>query len=384
MTVTSPKTGDTLYVASTFFIQWTSNTTSKVKIEFSTDIGVTWILIADNITNSGSYDWDPIPNLITNLGKVRISTDDSLASNVSTGIFSIVKAGITVTSPQSITVLSPNGGENWLVNTTNEIRWTSIKVDTVNIDYSINGGASWNTVVDGVPSNGLYNWKLPVTEFRSDLCLIKISDSKQGTPSDISDGYFSIHPNTKLLRWVFPNGGEFIWQDTLVTWVSTGIASVNIEYTDDNGNTWHQVANNYHSTGAYLWHLPFSLPSTLARLRIFDSSDSTISDMSDSYFNLHIEEGIGILSTGGNGIYPAGSDMKITWKASNNIPSVNIEYSADNGRSWNLIADNVPSTYLKDNNFIWRNIPQVKGNILIRLTDTEGKYSAKSSTLKIN
>src|ERR1035438_2758392 len=64
MTVTSPKNGDTLKVASTTTIQWSSNSTSTVKIEFSTNDGATWIVLADNVANNGAYLWYPIPNQI--------------------------------------------------------------------------------------------------------------------------------------------------------------------------------------------------------------------------------------------------------------------------------------------------------------------------------
>ena len=470
--ITAPKNGDILTVATTFSIQWTSNTTSKVRIEYSTDNGDSWQLIGDSVANSGTYVWDPIPNQITDEGKIRITTDDNLSKNISAGAFSITKgsskalalakpnggevlyvnesfnilwvaSGITsikielsidngfswnpvilsfsalsgsytwnpipntpsqqcfiritdvsddnttdksktaftIASPQGIQVLNPNGGENWLVSTTNEIRWTSTNIDSVKIEYSIDGGADWSTIVDRVPSNGSYKWTVPPVQFGSDLCVIKISDSKQKFPSDISDGYFSIQ--NKSIRILFPNGGEFISQDTLLTWSSTGVSSVNIEYSDDNGIAWNPIVNDYHSTGAYFWRLPFSQPSSLARIRITDATDPTITDMSDSYFYLHIAKGISVQKPDPNYNYVSGSEMNISWKSGINISNVRIEYSYNNGLNWNLIGNNVPTTYKTDNVFIWKNIPKVSNNILIKITDSNGKYSAKSSLVKI-
>jgi hypothetical protein len=382
ISIIAPQAGDVFVAGDPVTIKWTSTGIQNVKIEYTNDNGVLnldWHSIVDNTPSNGSYVTSfSIP---TNQYRIRIS-------EALTGSPMAYSNGVFTVSPQSlrtITVVSPNlGTENWLVGTTNEIRWTSTNIDSVKLEYTIDGGANWKTIANSVPSNGLYNWAIPSTDFRSDLCLIRVSNTKQGTPSDISDAYFSIHPNTKLLRWVFPNGGEFIYQDTLITWISTGVANVNIEYTDDNGNTWNPVVTNYHSTGAFFWVLPASLPSTLARLRIYDSSDPTITDMSDSYFNLHIKKGLSIIAPGAYTSSAVGKDMNISWNGDNTITSVRIEYWSDNSKSWNLIADNVPSTYKKVNNYIWQGTPQNKGNIQIRLTDSKGKYTAKSGTVTIN
>jgi len=381
ISVTAPLAGDVFVAGDPVNITWTSTGVEKVKIEYTNDNGITdldWHTLVDSTPSNGVYVTSfSVP---TNQYRIRIS-DARSGSPIaySNGVFTI--------SPQpvrTITVITPNGGENWLVGTTNEIRWTSTNIDSVKLEFSIDGGANWNTIASHVPSNGLYNWTVPNTDFRSDLCLIRVSNTKLGTPSDISDNYFSIHPNSKLLRWEFPNGGEFIWQDTLITWISTGVSNVNIEYTDDNGNTWNPVVSNYHSTGAYFWILPISQPSTLARLRIYDSSDPTVTDMSDSYFYLHIKGAIDIINPHEFSTFPAGSDMNISWKGIDKVSAVRIEYWSDNTKSWHLIADNVASTYKRVNNYLWKGVPQSMGNILIKITDNKGKYSAKSGTVTIN
>jgi hypothetical protein len=212
--------------------------------------------------------------------------------------------------------------------------------------------------------------------------MINISDAKNGTPSAQS-GFFSIY-SQKVLRVIFPNGGEFIWQDTLVTWISSNINNVNLEYTEDNGQHWNTIITNYPSTGAYYWNIGAGLPSTLARIRVTDASDPTITDMSDNNFNLRIKAGLKIEEPSGKNIYSGGSDMSISWTSDNKISSVKIEYWSDNTKSWHLIADNVASTYKRVNNYLWKGIPQSVGNILIKITDNNGKYSAKSGTVTIN
>lgn len=380
ISVTSPKAGDVYPAGSPVNIQWTSTGIQNVKIEFTATNGLLasdWFSLVDNIPSNGNF----VTTFSIPSAQYRIRISEALTGSpmaYSDGVFTI--------SPQplrTITVTSPNGGENWLIPSTNEIRWTSTNIDSVKIEFTLDGGAIWNTI-DKVRSNGLYNWPITATDFRSDICQIRISDSKIGTPSDISDGFFSIHPNIKLLRLISPNGGESISGRDTITWVSTGITNVNIDYTDDNGLTWNNIVTGYRSTGAYGWNVPLTQPSTLARIRIYDSIDPTISDMSDSYFNLNYNGGLSIIYPGGNGIHPAGSDMNISWKGSNKISTVRIEYSSDNGKSWNLIEDNIPNDFRKTNSYTWKRIPQTKGNILIKLTDNKGKFSTKSGNVKIN
>ncbi|MDR3667373.1 MAG: hypothetical protein P4L35_11065, partial [Ignavibacteriaceae bacterium] len=186
-------------------------------------------------------------------------------------------------------------------------------------------------------------------------------------------------------KWIFPNGGEFIWEDTLITWTSSGVNNVNIDYTEDNGQNWNPVVSNFPSTGAYYWHLPIVPPATLARLRVTDASDPTVTDMSDNPFNLWIKAAIKLDGPIGNHPYSSLEGINISWKAIDVISSVKIEYSIDNGKSWNIIAQNIPSTRRQVNNYMWKGVPQnIKGNILIKLSDSKGRYSDKSGKITLN
>jgi|CZKP01.1.fsa_nt_gi hypothetical protein len=381
ISVTSPKAGDVYSAGSPVNIQWTSSGIQNVKIEFTTTNGLIqadWFSLVDNTPSNGSY----VTTFSIPSNQYRIRISEALTGSpmaYSDGVFTISAQPL-----RTIGMIAPNGGEQWIVGTTNEIKWTSTNIDSVKLEYTLDGGADWNTIAANVPSNGLYNWIVPNVAFRSDNCLIRVSDAKHGTPASASAGPFSIY-SSKVLKWVFPNGGEFIWQDTLITWTSSGINNVNIEYTEDNGQNWITVVSNFPSTGAYYWHLPLVPPATLARLRVTDVSDPTITDMSDASFYLWIKGGLNLLVPIGNNPVLASSGMNISWKGIDIISSVKIEYSADNGKSWNTIADNIPNARKQVNNYMWNGIPQgIKGNILIRLSDSKGRYSDKSGKININ
>ena len=91
-----------------------------------------------------------------------------------------------------IRITSPNGGEAWVVGDTHDITWASENFDGANVDieFSTDGGGSWISIVDDTPNDGLQPWEVPNSP--STNCLVKVSDSEDGNPSDVSDGPFSI------------------------------------------------------------------------------------------------------------------------------------------------------------------------------------------------
>ncbi len=92
---------------------------------------------------------------------------------------------------ESITVMSPNGGETWAVDSEQEIQWfCSNFSDPVKIEYSTDGNASKIEIESSTDNDGSYMWMVPNTP--STNCCISISDAADGDPFDISDQVFTI------------------------------------------------------------------------------------------------------------------------------------------------------------------------------------------------
>jgi hypothetical protein len=95
------------------------------------------------------------------------------------------------TNVEALVVLSPNGGEEWEVGESEEVRWTSSNVGVVDIEYSVDDGQSWTMVADDVTAgDGSYSWEIPNTP--TTLGRVRVSDGGDGTPVDASDGTFSV------------------------------------------------------------------------------------------------------------------------------------------------------------------------------------------------
>ena len=92
----------------------------------------------------------------------------------------------------NVIVNSPNGGEEWPLNSSQNIEWTSENVELVKIEISRNNGTTWAVIDTALESTGIYSWI--VSGIISNQCRIKISDNSNSQILDISDNPFRITP----------------------------------------------------------------------------------------------------------------------------------------------------------------------------------------------
>ena len=170
-----------------------------------------------------------------------------------------------------------------------------------------------------------------------------------------------------------PNGGEvlLIGSSYNITWNNTtGINTVFIQYSTDNGNSWttiNSTAPTGATAGSYLWNPIPPTPSANALVRVLDALNPTVGDTSDAVFS--ISNGTAALtSPNGGETWYIGSTQNITWSYTGSPSQYDIEYSTDNGTTWNIIANNV-SVGSVGGGFIWV-VPNTPSNqCLVKITD---------------
>jgi len=96
-----------------------------------------------------------------------------------------------------VNVISPNGGEHWRMGDTADIKWTSLRVDSVKIELSVNNAMSWITISESTPSDGNYEWVVQAPD-TSQECKIKISYENDSSIFDASDMTFYIDYPTSV------------------------------------------------------------------------------------------------------------------------------------------------------------------------------------------
>jgi hypothetical protein len=275
----------------------------------------------------------------------------------------------------SLTVISPNGGEDFEVDSVHNVTWTSGGTSGgVKIEYSINNGSSWSDVIASIPDTGVYPWTIPDTP--SDSCLLRITDTI-GSPSDTSDAIFKISP-IPFITVTSPNGGEDFQVDSVhnVTWTSSGTSGgVLIQYSTDSGSSWSDVIAEMPDTGVYPWTIP-NTPSDSCLIRIADTNGS-LADTSDSIFKISPIPQIRITAPNGGEDWGRGYSYYIIWTSTGTSGGVKIEYSINNGSSWSDVIAEMPDTGV----YPWTIPDTTSDSCLVIISDTSGSPADTSDAV---
>ncbi|MCX6150795.1 MAG: YCF48-related protein [Ignavibacteriales bacterium] len=355
ITLTSPNGGENWRVGTQHNITWTSNFITNVSIYYQTTSGSSWTLVAASVAAAtGSYSWT-VPNTPSTTCKVQVWGDgDDAFIDESDNTFNIYQSGVTVTSP--------NGGEDWLVGTNQNITWTSSNVTNVKLEYTTNNGTNWNTIIASVAAiPASYNWVIPNAP--STNCKVRISDAGDATVNDLSDNTFTI--SQKSINLTSPNGGENwrVGTQHNITWTKSGFTYVKVEYTTDNGTSWIVIDPSVDATLGMSWTVP-NTPSANCKVRVSDAGDATVIDLSDNIFTIY-QPAVTVTSPNGGENWLVGTNQNITWTSSN-VTNVKLEYTTNNGTNWNTIIASVaaiPASY----NWVIPNAPSA--NCKVRISD---------------
>jgi hypothetical protein len=273
----------------------------------------------------------------------------------------------------TITVTSPNGGEDWDEKTQHAITWNkSGTCSDVKIEYSTNGGGAWTTIVNSTTNDGSFNWTLPDVSSDKTQCLVKVSCTSTSC-SDQNDNDFTIRNKVCIITVTSPNGGE-TWADGStknVTWNSSGTSgNVMIRYSTNSGANWMPITNSTPDNGTYTWTIPdVGSDQTNCKVRIEDVNNSSCKNESNSDFTIHDDDVCSITVTSPNGgeTWTDGETENIIWTSSNTSGSVMISYSTDSGASWIIIINSTADA----GSFTW-SLPDVgsdQANCRIKVED---------------
>ncbi|MCF8259415.1 MAG: hypothetical protein K9J12_01460 [Melioribacteraceae bacterium] len=105
-------------------------------------------------------------------------------------------------------IISPNGGETLIVDSTYIIRWESQDVNNINIFYSVDSGMVWEILEENInASNGQFSWKIPNSITKTGLVKISVPDN---SIQDASDNNFNITYSLETFKYYSLNIGD-IW-----------------------------------------------------------------------------------------------------------------------------------------------------------------------------
>ena len=348
LTITCPNGGEEWVVGNKYPIHWDwTGSITSVRLDYSTDGGTNWMLIASSSQNDGDYLWT-IPNTVSASCFVKCSDYSHPEINdLSDGSFSIIRP--------SIDIKKPDGGEVLRVGEYYPIHWDwTGQFNTVKIEYSTDGGSSWSIIIASTQNDGEHYWQIP--NFPSLNCRVKITNTGDPDCFNISDNDFIIANNT--ISVIKPDGGELYTtgQTYPIYWDWTGsFSSVKIDYSTDGGSTWNSVVTSTTNDGSHKWTIP-NTPSNNCRMKITNTADPNCFDISDNDFTI-LSTGLQLKCPDGGENYVVGDLCSVHWDWLGIINSVRLEYSTDGGTTWNTIINSTTN----DGDYVWT-IPNIPSN----------------------
>ncbi len=158
-----------------------------------------------------------------------------------------------------------------------------------------------------------------------------------------------------------PKGGEtwIVNATKNITWTAkgSGISTVKLDYSTDNGASWLPIAAGEANDGTYAWKVPdASSVDCLVRVTILDANNAPLSeDVSDDVFTLTPNRTVTVTAPNGGEKLIAGGEINITWTTTGlGVATADLQYSTNKGTDWTSIA----AGETNDGTYEWK-IPDV-------------------------
>ncbi len=322
-------------------------------------------------------------------GRYRITLCDGGKADPACGVSYFNVISPTVSS--SITVLSPNGGENYREGDAVSIKWSDVPSNKrlnvwlldapTRLGRKLFDGArsdlpfSWS--VSSLSSQDLYNPKTGFYQTPSGTYVIFIECVDAGCVSDASDAPFtisSVASSEATITVIAPNGGEnlLLNQPVDIKWsskafiagapvsivllqrtVTAGVTSYRVVSTIDQGaantgiRTWVPQKGQISEGGDYFIQVGCPLSSLYPQFVFRYGCRGDMSDGPITIGSNTVKPTITVLSPNGGETWQAGSSQTIRWTSSN-IPSdyVLIQFSKGSNIVYDMYARNIGSVSL--------------------------------------
>ncbi len=396
--VWNPSSGAWLNNGETYEINWSSTGVQSVKIEYSTNNGATWNLIANNVFSNdfffNFYSWTIPQNLFSTThpnSRIRVTDMNSSANAIS--------EQFTFSNIVPITITNPNANSNWLIGTQVSITINSIltqAIDVFSIDILIddNFADSYSTTHSITPGNSSFNILLnPDFLVPTNNAKLRIIAGDFNNFYVTSSAPFSLSFPANMITAISEPQSFTQWiagDDAFVNWFSFGINQVKIELSTDAGITWEVVEGsaNSQNNGSNFYSFPISTSGMIegtvynSKVRITNNDNTSNVVVSEMFTIFYPFQGVNFVeSPNSNSFWVNGSGYFIDW-VSYGVDFVDIEYSTNSGQTWVSIVQSEPVFFNGYNSYFWQ-IPfnefsDIHPNSIIRVSDSDGPTSAVS------
>lgn len=362
-------------------------------------------------------------NAVKNFQKENGLTPDGI---VGKGTRVILNSGVIVSLPQTLTVLSPNGGENWAINSTHIISWNTNNTDpNVKVDIYLetyraptcpgaNGGCGIDLgdpsyILDKNVSNSIpYNW-IVGTDINnqyipSGFYGVKVCNTRTNI-CDYSNNYFeisngTISPPKNTPAVVSPNGGEnlVINSTKVISWNTNSknrYALVDL-YLEKNKEcppgmycvamyspTVYVLDKNISNSSPYNWIVGTdtnnkAIPAGDGYTLKICTAGTNDCDYSDGSFTLTngtiTQPSVTVLSPNGGENLVINSTKQITWNVPNANSSTKVDLYLETSRTINCLVAPCPAIFGSPTYILDRNVSNLATYNWIVGTDINNHY----------
>ncbi len=345
----APNGGEQWKVNSQQTILWESTQIETINIEYSTDSMNTWQTIAENVSAAdGGYAWNLPSNPEESVFLKLTDVNDTSIYDISNHAFSIIEENVglglvghwTFDNPDSLTV-AESGNDLILTGTHSAVEGPAENDGAVSI-----GPGSFYTIEHGIAPNG------GGTKVNSYTLMMDIKISEDGLWYALMQ---TDTTNSNDADWFVSSKGKL---GIKVTGYSNPVVFANkwyrIAISIANGNKHDYYVNGVKVKTGVPQDIDgrFALTSKLLLFADESAEDNqiTVSDIKLFSRALTDEEiaGFGgfptiqITSPNGDEYWTTGSFPRITWQ-SKNVSIVKIEFSSDNGTTWETLSPATPA-----------------------------------------
>lgn len=214
-----------------------------------------------------------------------------------------------------IKVLSPNGGETWVVGKQYTITWnaktyppnTPIQIGLRDSRYNPNLGEGEAVITNNATNTGKYVFTVPSSldqlsggtlGGQNVYSIVVYVDGGGPNKYDISDLPFSIFrsltTSDNYIKVTNPNGGETLYtgKTATITWSSANLSSdrVTIRLASSCAGGWPTIVQDTSDDGSYTWNIPSTYASNICKYKIEvgawydDGEGPDVYDLSDDWF----------------------------------------------------------------------------------------------------
>ncbi|NLK50540.1 MAG: choice-of-anchor D domain-containing protein [Candidatus Cloacimonetes bacterium] len=232
-------------------ITWLSESITNVRIEYSSDGGVIWSTIISSIPASlGEYNWT-LPGIPLNSYMIRICSTANNATNSVSQCF-------TLRNP--IKLINANGGGFITRHSMFNIRWKMQDIDPatgIYLEYRLESYYNWIRINSNPiqVSEENISWFVNTGLFNN----VTLRAIEHGTNRIICQSESPNQLTDKMLLLFEPNGGEeyIVLTTQSISWDYEDLTSLSIYFSDNDGDTWEQIATNILASDLnYTWQVP--------------------------------------------------------------------------------------------------------------------------------